>query len=164
MDAPSRGSSIFFCPEVFGNHLQMKTTDSDVVWTTGHLFPDRTVIELMRNTSNQGMVLLRWKDEHCEMADRVEYSGTTYAAAPIAPSVQRALRLPARIGPPETTEALFGDLHAFFTSRSGQLDSCVTPLVFGVFASWLSPVLPIAPGDSFRIGVSWKTLTYRWNR
>ena len=122
----------------------MKTTDCDVVRTTGHLFPDGTIIELMRN-SNQGMVLLRWKDEKFEMADRVEFSGATYTAAPIAPSILRALRLPARIGPPETTDGLFGDLHAFFTGRSGQLDSCVTPLVFAVFASWLSPVLPIAP-------------------
>jgi hypothetical protein len=123
----------------------MNTHDMDDVRTTGHLFPDGTAIELMRNANNQNTALLRWKDEHFEIADRVEYSGTTYAAAPIAPSIVRALRLPARIGPPETTEKLFGDLHAFFTSRSGQLDSCVTPLVFGVFASWLSPVLPIAP-------------------
>ena len=122
----------------------MKPRDSDVVRTAGQLFPDGTAIELMRD-SNQGTALLRWKDEHLEMADRVEYSGTTYAAAPIAPSILRAMRLPARVGPPETTEALFADLHAFFTSRSGQLDSCVTPLVFAVFASWLSPVLSIAP-------------------
>jgi hypothetical protein len=128
-----------------GNYLQMNTHDMDDVRTTGHLFPDGTVIELMRNASNQNTALLRWKDEHFEIADRVEYSGTTYAAAPIAPSIVRASRLPARIGPPETTEKLFGDLHAFFNSRSGQLDSCITPLVFAVFASWLSPVLPIAP-------------------
>ncbi len=122
----------------------MNTLDIDVVQTTGHLFPDGTIIELMRN-SNQGTGLLRWKDENFEMADLVEYSGTTYAAAPIAPSIVRALRLPTRVGPPETTEVLFEDLHAFLTGRSGQLDSCVTPLVFAVFASWLSPVLPIAP-------------------
>ena len=122
----------------------MKTTDSDVVRTNGQICPDGTAFELMRSATNQ-TVLLLWKDEHFEMAERVEYSGTTYAAAPIAPSVLRALRLPARIGAPETTETLFADLHAFFTSRSGQLDSCVIPLVFAVFASWLSPVLSIAP-------------------
>lgn len=121
----------------------MKTTGS-VVRTNGHICPDGTVFELMRSATTQ-TVLLLWKDEHFEMADRVEYSGTTYAAAPIAPSILRALRLPARIGAPETTETLFWDLHAFFTSRSGQLDSCVTPLVFAVFASWLSPVLSTAP-------------------
>ena len=123
----------------------MNTPDIETVRTTGQIFPGGTVIELMRNTINPGTVLLRWKKEHFEMADHVEYSGATYSAAPISPSITRALRLPARIGPPETTEVLFGDLHAFFTSRSGQLDSCVTPLVFAVFTSWLSPVLPIAP-------------------
>ena len=122
----------------------MKTTNSDVVRTNGQIFPDGTVIEPMRSATNQ-TVLLLWKDERFEMSDRVEYSGMTYAAAPIARSILPALRLPARIGPPETTETLFADLHAFFTSRSGQLDSSITPMVFAVFASWLSPVLPIAP-------------------
>lgn len=123
----------------------MKTTDIDIVQTSGHCGPDGTAIELMRKANDQSVVLLRWKDENFEIADRVEYSGTTYAPASIAPSILRALRLPARVGPPETTETLFSDLHAFCTSHSGQLDSCVTPLVFAVFASWLSPVLPIAP-------------------
>jgi hypothetical protein len=123
----------------------MKTTDIDIVQTSGHYGSDGTAIELMRKANDQSAMLLRWKDENFEIAERVSYLGTTYAVPPIAPSILPALRLPARIGPPETTEALFADLHAFFTSRSGQLDSCVTPLVFAVFASWLSPVLPIAP-------------------
>jgi hypothetical protein len=123
----------------------MKTTDIDIVQTSGHCGPDGTAIELMRKANDRSAVLLRWKDENFEIAERVSYLGTTYAVPPIAPGILRALRLPARIGPPETTETLFADLHAFFTSRSGQLDSCVTPLVFAVFASWLSPVLSIAP-------------------
>ena len=118
--------------------------DNIIIPTNGHICPDGTVIELMRS-SNQGTVLLRWKDEKFEMADHVEYSGTTYTAAPIAPNTVRAMRLPARIGPPETVDVLFRDLHSFLTNRSGQLDSFVIPLVFAVFASWLSPVLPIAP-------------------
>ena len=122
----------------------MNAPDIDVVETTGHLSPDGTVIALMRNASDQGTVLLRWKAEQFEIADRVVHSGTTYAA-PIAPSILRTLRLPARIGPPETVEVLFRDLHSFLTSRSGQLDSCVTPLVFAAFASWFSLVLPTAP-------------------
>jgi hypothetical protein len=123
----------------------MNTPIIEIVQTTGQIFSDGTVIELMRNVNNQGTVLVRWKHEDFEIADRVKYSGTTYEAAQIAPSVARALRLPVRVGPPETIERLFGDLHTFLTSYSGQLDSFVTPLVFAVFASWLSSVLPIAP-------------------
>jgi len=123
----------------------MNTPIIEIVQTTGQIFSDGTVIELMRNVNNQGIALVRWKNEHFETADRVEHSGAVYSAAPVPPSIVRAVRLPARIGPPETTEDLFRDLHSFFTGHSGQLDSCVTPLVFAVFASWLSPVLPIAP-------------------
>ena len=143
MDAPPRGWRPFFLAGGF-EEPHMNTPDIDVVQTAGLLFPDGTIIELMRN-SNQGTGLLRWKDEKSEMADRVEYLGTAYVAAPIAPSIVRAFRLPTRVGPPEKTEVLFKDLHTFLTSRSGQLDSFVTPLVFTVFASWLSPDLPIAP-------------------
>ena len=123
----------------------MNTPTIEIVQTTGQIFSDGTVIELMRKANNQGTVLVRWKNGHFEMADRLEHSGAIYAAPPIAPSIARALRFPARIGPPEDTNALFSDLHNFIINCSGQLDSCVTPLVFAVFASWLSPILPIAP-------------------
>jgi hypothetical protein len=125
----------------------METTDIEdaVQTTTGHFYLDGTVIELMRGANNKGAVLVRWKDGNFEIADQVEYSGTMYTAAPIAPNIERALRLPARIGPPENIEVLFGDLHTFLAGRSGQPDSCITPLVFAVLASWLCPVLPIAP-------------------
>ena len=124
----------------------MKTDVKDAVQTTtGHLFLDGTVIELMRRANNKGAVLVRWKDGNFEIADQVAYSGAMYTAAPIALNIERALRLPARIGPPEKVEVLFGDLHNFLAGRSGQPDSCITPLVFAVFASWLWPVLPIAP-------------------
>jgi hypothetical protein len=121
MDAPPAGFTIaFFCPEVFEKPLQMMNTPEidNIIRTNGQICPDGTVIELMRN-SNQGTVLLRWRDEKFEMAGHVEYSGTTYTAAPIAPSMVRAMRLPARIGPPETVDVLFRDLHSFLTSRSG---------------------------------------------
>jgi hypothetical protein len=144
MDGP-RGVRPFFLHGSIEEAVQMNTPIIEIIQTTGQIFSDGTVIELMRSVNNQGTVLVRWKNEHFETADRVEHLGAIYSAAPIAPSIARALRLPVRIGPPETTEVLFGDLHAFFTSHSGQLDSCVTPLVFAVFASWLSPVLSIAP-------------------
>ena len=124
----------------------METDVKDAVQiTTGHLFLDGTLIELMRRANDKGPVLVRWKDGNFEIADQVQYSGAMYTAAPIAPNIERALRLPARIGPPENVEVLFGDLHNFLAGRSGQPDSCITPLVFAVFASWLWPVLPIAP-------------------
>ena len=61
----------------------METTDIEdaVQTTTGHFFPDGTAIELMRKANDQRTVLVRWKDENFEIADRVEYSGTMYTAA-----------------------------------------------------------------------------------
>lgn len=124
----------------------MKTREIDVVPTAGHLCPDGTVIELLHRPGNPGTsILLRWKEEDSEIADEVQHSGTRYVPLPIAPSVSRAVRFPTRIAPPESAEKLFTDVHVLLQRHLGQLDSCVTAMVFAIFVSWLSPVLQTAP-------------------
>jgi hypothetical protein len=64
---------------------------------------------------------------------------------PVDPSVAKAVRFPARVAPSESTRKLFTAVHALLASHLGQLDPCTTAIVFAIFASWLSPVLPMAP-------------------
>jgi hypothetical protein len=40
---------------------------------------------------------------------------------------------------------LFSDVHELLRRRLAQLDSVITAMLFAIFASWLSPVLPMAP-------------------
>jgi len=55
------------------------------------------------------------------------------------------LCFPTRVAPPEATKKLFTDVHAILRRHLAQLDPCITAMVFTIFASWMSPVLPIAP-------------------
>jgi hypothetical protein len=124
----------------------VKAREIGVVPTAGHLCPDGTIIELLRHPSNpETLILLRWKEEDFEIADEVQHSGTTYSPLLIAPSVSKAVRFPTRVAPPESTKELVTDVHDFLRRHLAQLDSCIIGMVFGIFASWLSPVLQMAP-------------------
>lgn len=43
------------------------------------------------------------------------------------------------------SEGAFTDAHGLLSKYLGQLGTCVTAMVFTIFATWLSPVLPAAP-------------------
>ena len=125
MDGPRGVRPFFFAPSSWDAASDGYARSSKLCRRPAQIFSDGTAIELMRNTNNQGTALLRWKDGKFEMADRVEYSGTTYTAAAIAPNIERALRLPARIGPPENVGALFRRLTYFFLrAAQAALTSC----------------------------------------
>jgi hypothetical protein len=120
--------------------------NSGVIQTCGELFPDGTVLELFRAPSELGQVnLLRWNGSVLEVAAHVEHAGRRYSPVAIDPYVKTALRLPTRVAPPETTRALFAALYDILASYLAQVDSCLTAMVFAIFVSWFSPVLPMAP-------------------
>ena len=77
-------------------------------------------------------------------ADRARWPDVR-APSRMDPSISRTLRLPTRIAPAETTAQLFDDVHDLLSSHLGQLEPCTTRIVSAVFASWMAPVLPMAP-------------------
>jgi len=79
------------------------------------------------------------------MGPQVIHNGRRYEPVEIEPNVAQALRFPTRIAPPETSRELFIAVQDLLSSRLGQLEGCITKMVFVVFASWLVPVLPMAP-------------------
>jgi hypothetical protein len=114
--------------------------------TSGEFFPDGSVLELFRRPSEPEEVkLLRWNGEVSDLAAQIEYGGRRFKPIPLEPSVEKALRLPTRIAPPETTRQLFESVHRLFSSRLGQLEPCITKMVLEVFASWMAVCLPTAP-------------------
>ena len=120
--------------------------NNGVIQTAGEWFRDGSALELFRAPSEPEEVkLLHWNGSVLKVAAHVEHAGRKYAPAAIEPSVKKALRLPTRIAPPETTRQLFDSVHDLLSSRLGQLESCITRMVFAVFESWLAPVLPMAP-------------------
>ena len=119
---------------------------NSVIYTGGELLGDGSVLELFRAPSEpEDLKLLHWNGSVIEVAAQIDHAGRQYAPAAIEPNVKRALRLPTRVAPPESTRELFTDVHTLLRRHLGQLDSCITGMVFAIFASWVSAVLQMAP-------------------
>ena len=120
--------------------------NNGVIETCGEFFPDGSVLELVRaQTGPEELKLLHWNGKVLDVAAHVDHAGGKYAPAAIDPNLKKALRLPTRVAPPETTEKLFTDVHDLLTCHLAQLEGCITALACAAFLSWMSPVLPTAP-------------------
>jgi hypothetical protein len=73
------------------------------------------------------------------------HSGQSYELPDVETSIARALRLPTGVAPAEAAGKLFDDVAELFRERLGQLENCAKLLTSGIFASWFSPVLSMAP-------------------
>ena len=114
--------------------------------TAGEFLPDGVAVELVRALATpEQLRLLSWHGEILQEGLQISHDGRSYEPLRMDPSVSKALRLPTRIAPPEPTRQLFDSVHHLLSSRMGQLEPCITKIVFAVFASWLVPVLPMAP-------------------
>jgi hypothetical protein len=126
--------------------LETERENSSAILTAGEAFPDGTVIELLRD---QGcppkLSLVRYQDGFLETKPEISDANRAYAPISVDPSVATATRFPSRVAPPEPTISLFTDAQAFLNSHLGQLEPCITAMVFAIFATWLAPVLPAAP-------------------
>src|SRR5579862_3050312 len=119
---------------------------SSAFQTAGEIFPDGAVIELLRDlASPEHLTLVRRQAGTLQLKPEVSHADRTYEPMHVNRSVSKAIRFPTRVATPEPTRKLFTAVHKLFSSRLGQLDSCVTAMVFAVFASWMSPLLPMAP-------------------
>ena len=89
--------------------------------------------------------MILFRKEILEIKSEILYANRVYVPMPVDSSVAKAVHFPTRVAPSESTRKLFTAVHALLASHLGQLDPCITAIVFAIFASWLSPVLPTAP-------------------
>jgi len=117
----------------------------DVIQTAGEIFSDKTVIELIRDPVNAELKLVHCRQGIFALKPEVAHDGRIYR--PLRPdrNLSSCVRFPTRIGPAERAEELFRTVCCLLTTHLGQLDSCVTAIVCGIFSSWFWPVLPMAP-------------------
>lgn len=120
--------------------------NSSAILTAGEIFPDGAVIELLRGTARaKELTLVRYHEGALDLNSGVTHAGRIFEPIRVDQSVSRSVRLPTRVAAPETAHELFTAVHTLLSSRLGQLDMCITAMVFAIFASWMSPVLPMAP-------------------
>lgn len=116
------------------------------IQTAGEFLPDGVALELFRAPSDPEQVrVLAWRERILAEGLQISHGGRSYEPLRVDPSVSKALRLPTRIAPPETTRQLFDSVHDLLSSRLAQFEPCITRMVFAVFASWMALALPMAP-------------------
>jgi len=119
---------------------------SAAIRTAGKVFDDGTVIDLVRDASaSEKLALALYREGVVEMKPEIAHAGRVYAPILIDPTISGNICLPTRAGDQETTRELFTAAHTRLSCHLGQLDACISALVFAVFASWMWPVLPMAP-------------------
>ena len=122
------------------------TANGSAIQTAGEIFSDGTIIEILRDpASPAGFSLVRSQQGVLDLKPAQSHAGRMYAPIRVERSVSEAVCFPTWVAPAESTKKLFTDVHALLRRYLAQLDSCITSMVFTVFASWMSPVLPIAP-------------------
>ncbi|MGA8870140.1 MAG: hypothetical protein WB460_03310 [Candidatus Acidiferrales bacterium] len=123
------------------------TTSSPVSTpTAGEVFPDGTALELLRDPgAPEKLTLVLCREGVLDIKPQMPYANRVYTPMSIDARIAKAVRFPTRVAPSESTKELFAAAYALLSGYLGQLDACTTALAFTMFASWLSPVLPMAP-------------------
>ena len=115
--------------------------------TTGEVFPDGAIIELVSGPPGTNKPnLLLWNGSEGTIASQLKHAERTYEASEIAPSLYRALRLPAKYSEYGSVENLFSGIAELFNNHLGLSDRQSRLLTAFSLTTWLSDRLPIAPG------------------
>jgi|HubBroStandDraft_5_1064220.scaffolds.fasta_scaffold24318_2 hypothetical protein len=119
--------------------------------TTGELFPDGSLIELVASSFHASKPdLLLWSGKNVEIGPILSYGGRTYEAPALNPVLYRALNLPANYHDYISTRTLFDRISRLFVERLGLSRHQSDLLACFTISSWLADRLPTAPGILIR--------------
>lgn len=121
-------------------------TKKEIFITTGEIFPDGAIIELVRGSEGSKKPnLLLWKGSAATIASHVKYRGRIYEAPELSTSIYRSTRLPARCGDYQSLRELFNGIVAEFDQRLQLSERDSRLLAAFSLSTWCAGRLPIAP-------------------
>src|SRR5713101_4971174 len=93
--------SVFFFRSVRmrSNQISLGATQNSAIATAGEVFPDGTLVELVRKDETGELGLLKWDGTSATFAACLEHKGRTYVPPTLDPTILRAMRLPSRLVP-----------------------------------------------------------------
>jgi hypothetical protein len=119
--------------------------ESDLTVTAAEVFPDGSVLELVRDPSAPARpALLHWDGRLARIAAEIVVDGCHYVPPEIDPKVWRCLRLPSGVLPHGSTPELFDNIRGLIMKYSGLIDYA-TQLTYFVFSSFFVDCLQTAP-------------------
>ncbi|SRR5713226_3437582 len=114
--------------------------------TAGEVFPDGAMLELLRDPSDSGpLVLLHWGRERSEIAREFTIAGLRYVPIEMEAPHLWQMRLPSKPKSYGSTEQLFSEVRDLLTKYSELSQDAVSLLTHFVFASFFINCVRIAP-------------------
>ena len=116
-----------------------------VVVTSGEIFPDGKVIDLVASADVRRPRLLFWDGKRASVAPRIQHGGIVYEAPELHPSIGRAIRFPSGARPCSSTSELFAEVADLLERYLGVNHEMAHELSLWNGSTWLSDVLPSPP-------------------
>ncbi|MBV9339339.1 MAG: hypothetical protein JO159_00430 [Acidobacteria bacterium] len=119
--------------------------ESRTIATSGEIFADGSVIELVAAVRDDKPGLLFWNGQDATVAPQVEYGGRIYRAVDVEPSILEATRFPGVPVDYGTTRQLFTELATAFELHLDFSEPEAQRLALWTVASWFSDCLSSPP-------------------
>lgn len=128
-------------------HATKRDAESRSIVTTGEVFPDGTIIELVsgKGSASQPNLLLYSKGANTISASTVKHAGCYYRAPRLSPPVFRATRFPARCTEYGSLRKLLTAVSETFQQHLRIHESESKLLASFCLSTWLADRLPTAP-------------------
>jgi hypothetical protein len=120
-------------------------TGSPIVKTSGELFPDGCMIEVVASRPGGQPNLLFWNGETTLIAPQVEYGGRIYQAQELYASILQAMRLPRESVSYGTIQQLFSGLTGTIEQYLGFTTLLAKLCVFWILTTWFPDCLMSPP-------------------
>lgn len=118
---------------------------SDLIPTCGEVFPDGTLLELVRPIDSARPTLLLWNDRDQVIGDVIRHRGQSYVPQPIPKTILRRLNLPSHVGPFVTTRELLAEICKLADRFVGLPEKFTALIGRFILATWLVEAMPKAP-------------------
>jgi hypothetical protein len=131
---------------VSGNHEATRSARRTPVITSGEIFPDGTIIELVRGAvGSDKPELLLWSGTAATVAPQVKYRDRVYEAPELSLSLYRAMLLPSRCSDYGSIRPFLSEIVALFNQHLHFSDRESRLMTGFCMSTWLADRLPLAP-------------------
>jgi hypothetical protein len=114
--------------------------------TAGEVFPDGSMIELVRDAgAHSRLLLLMWRNGKATVSDRIEYGGQIYVPIELDSTLAQAVRLPTLSVNYGTTSSLFTQIKDLLSQYADVNEKDIAILSYFVLRTWFSDCMSDAP-------------------
>jgi hypothetical protein len=128
-----------------GTNKENSEKGSRIVITSGEIFPDSTLIELIAPSHAEGLILLYWNGQSALVAPEIDLHGRSHRPADLDPSIRKNMPLPDAPVEYGNRKTFFQRIADMCQSYIGFDEAQAKLLALWIFSTWFADCLPTAP-------------------